>query len=202
MSIAALNWAFNQPVMGAAKAVLIVLADHVDQDGWCWPTVARIGFRAGCDVRTVQRALRQLAGDGLIQAEIAVGRGHVSRYRLFHNLDEHQEVPQKRQDTADKGDTVPPIEPIKGDISPPLAATVKGDTKAVKGDNLTRKGDVVSPKPLRTTNRTTKGGARARRAQPPPRNVFDQILEELGGVSFFMRPEPEHNQDVRRRLIQ
>jgi hypothetical protein len=201
MSIGALNWAFSQSVMGPAKAVLIVLADHVDQDGWCWPTVARLGFRAGCDVRSVQRGLRQLAAAGLVLIQSGTGRGHSSRYRLLHNLDEHQEAVPRHTNGAAKDDTQSPI--TKGDTqSPIIQEPLKGDSESLKGDAQSRKGDTQSPEPLRTTTKRTTRGTRARtRTSAAPRNVYDQILEELGGRSLLLPPLPdEHNPSVRPRL--
>ncbi len=45
---------------GAARAVLLVLADMADKDGVCWPSASTIARRAGCERRTVQRAMREL----------------------------------------------------------------------------------------------------------------------------------------------
>jgi hypothetical protein len=204
MSIAALNWAFNQPIAGPAKAVLIVLADHVDQDGWCWPTIARLSFRSGFDERSVQRSLRQLATAGLVLVQAGTGRGHASRYRLLHNLDVQPEAPPKHANGAAKGDAETPIDPPKGDAETPIRVPIKGDTgapfKALKGDTQSRKGDTQSPEPLRTTNKRTTKGTRVRAPRPPQRNVYDIIQERLGVRSLLLPPLDEDNPDVRRTL--
>jgi hypothetical protein len=200
MSIAALNWAFNQPIVGPAKAVLIVLADHVDQDGWCWPTMARLSFRSGFDVRSVQRAVRHLVEDGLVVVEAGTGRGHVNRYRVMCNLDGQSEVPPKQSNGATKGDTHAPFEDEKGVAVSPLPEPVKGDTETRKGDTQSRKGDTQSPEPLRTTNKRTTRGTRVRAPRPPQRNVYDIIQERLGVRSLLLPPLPEDNPDVRRTL--
>lgn len=193
MSIAALNWAFSQSVMGPAKAVLIVLADHVDQDGWCWPTVARLGFRAGCDVRSVQRGLRQLEQAGLVRIEAGTGRGHASRYRLLHNLDEHQEAASKRTNGTVNGDTQSPIE--KGDALPPIIQEpLKGDSKPLKGDTQSRKGDTQSPEPLRTTNKRTTREARGRARPPEDRRNIAEVIEEATGLPSFLGNDEFWNQ--------
>ncbi|HEY2619632.1 MAG TPA: helix-turn-helix domain-containing protein [Acetobacteraceae bacterium] len=198
MSIAALNWAFAQPIMGMAKPVLIALADYADQDGWSWPAIARLGFRAGCDERTAQRAIRQLVGAGLIEVEAGTGRGHVNRYRVICNLSEQPSQANGAAAPQEKGDTTPPI--TKGDTTPPIVnGAVKGDTEAVKGDILTLKGDTTSPESLRTTNKRTTRRARGR-AQPPPRNVYDVIQEQVGVRSLLLPPLPEHNHNAWGRL--
>lgn len=193
MSISALNWAFNQPVMGAAKAVLIVLADHVDMDGWCWPTVARIGFRAGLAERAVRMALRQLEGAGLLHTEVGAGRGRVSRYRVLHNCDVQPEAPSRRPNGhAEKVQEVPLSVDTKPAPHAPIAAPVKGARDDLKGAKSARKGAPDAPKPLRTTTkRTTRGYARTR-ARPPERNVYDIIQEELGTRSLLLPPLPDN----------
>ena len=49
-----------------AKAVLIALADHANDDWTCWPSVTRLGLFTALSERTVQRALRRLTAEGLI----------------------------------------------------------------------------------------------------------------------------------------
>lgn len=199
MSIEALNWAFKQPVKGPAKAVLIVLADHVDQDGWCWPSIARLGFRSGFAERAVQMALRQLARDGQILAEIGVGRGRVSRYKVLHNLDAQPEVPPKRQngeDTNEKVHDMPLSVSTNGAPDAPIAEPVKGAPNSVKGASHAQKGAPHAPEPLRTTTKRTPKGARGR-AQPPARCVWDEIQEGLGTRSLCL---PQDNRNVRPML--
>lgn len=84
MSIAAMNWAYGQAIQGPAKPVLVVLSDHADQDGWSWPGLARIAFRAGFKVRAVQTALRWLEAHGWIKIETnAGGRHRGNRYQVM-----------------------------------------------------------------------------------------------------------------------
>lgn len=67
MSIAALRWAFQLEMRDpTAKAVLIALADHANDDGKCWPSVARLCLFTSLADRTVRRALRRLSAEGLI----------------------------------------------------------------------------------------------------------------------------------------
>jgi hypothetical protein len=198
MSIGALNWAFSQSVMGPAKAVLIVLADHVDQDGWCWPTVARLGFRSGFAERAVRMALRQLERDGLIHTEVGAGRGRVSRYKVLHNLDAQPEMPPRRPNGAEKVQEMPLSVATKGAPDAPISNTVKGAPNELKGACETVKGAPDAPKPLRTTNKRTTRGTRAWRAPDPPENVYDRIQRELGVRSLLLPPLPEHNPHARR----
>lgn len=67
MSNAALRWAFQLEMRDpSAKAVLIALADHANEQWTCWPSVARLCRFTSLSERTVRRALRRLTADGLI----------------------------------------------------------------------------------------------------------------------------------------
>lgn len=67
MSNAALRWAFQLEMRDpSAKAVLIALADHANEQWTCWPSVARLCLFTALGERTVQRALRRLSADGRI----------------------------------------------------------------------------------------------------------------------------------------
>jgi DNA-binding transcriptional ArsR family regulator len=75
VSNTALTWAFNVPIKGAPKGVLVALADCMsDATKRCDPSNARLALYAGVDERTVRRALRSLADGGLITVTEREGR--------------------------------------------------------------------------------------------------------------------------------
>lgn len=80
MSLAATIWAWEQPLEGTAKLVLLCIADHADAEGRCFPSVDRIADRCGISARTVQRALRLLEGGGALGVEVRPGQAPL--YRL------------------------------------------------------------------------------------------------------------------------
>lgn len=65
-------------VKPAVKLVALVLADHANEDGLCWPSYARIAERTGVDKRTVQRHVKTLTRMGVLTK---VRTGCVSRER-------------------------------------------------------------------------------------------------------------------------
>jgi hypothetical protein len=80
MSVRALTWSFNLLLHDlAAKAVLNALADHADEEGMCWPSMTRIARFAGCEEKTVRRALARLVERGLIEREARPGKSDVFR---------------------------------------------------------------------------------------------------------------------------
>lgn len=65
MSIEAMNWALKQPFEKSSyKFVMLILANHADQDGVCWPSVASIIESTCLEKKAVQRALKYLRDEG------------------------------------------------------------------------------------------------------------------------------------------
>lgn len=70
MSKLARDWAKVQRAGSAsAKVVLLVLADHADDSGLCWPSRATIAERTELSLRSVADQLRVLEAAGLISRD-------------------------------------------------------------------------------------------------------------------------------------
>ena len=63
-----------QGMSGPQKAVLISLADNANDEGVCWPSVARISERTCLAERTVQTAIKWLGQVGLLSVRERMGR--------------------------------------------------------------------------------------------------------------------------------
>jgi hypothetical protein len=75
MGLRALTWSFNLRLQDmAAKAALLALADHANEEGQCWPSMPRIALFAGCSVKTARRAVQRLTDLGIIRRESRPGR--------------------------------------------------------------------------------------------------------------------------------
>lgn len=59
------------------KLVLLALADWANEDGKCWPSIAKIAAKTGCGERTVQRALREAETRGILARHENKGKGCV-----------------------------------------------------------------------------------------------------------------------------
>ncbi len=56
-----INWARVQKAGGVApKALLLVLADHANSEGICWPGIALLATTLECDEKTIRRNLNKL----------------------------------------------------------------------------------------------------------------------------------------------
>jgi hypothetical protein len=67
---------------GAAKLVLLALANYANRDGGCYPSVAALVGKTGLSRRAVQDGLRQLEALGEIVTARGGGRRRPSEYRI------------------------------------------------------------------------------------------------------------------------
>lgn len=65
------------------RMVAVVLADHVDGDGYCWPSVGRLATRSGLSRRQVQKYLSQLEEENVISRHGRPGSSNYYRWSLW-----------------------------------------------------------------------------------------------------------------------
>jgi DNA-binding transcriptional ArsR family regulator len=99
-----------------AKALLMILADHADDSGFCRPSIERLGRLACADPRTVQRQLKTLEALGLIRRE--TGGGWVQK-----SGDRNQGRASSYQLVGDPALTVAEAKNHPGTMSPKIEAT-------------------------------------------------------------------------------
>lgn len=123
MSVRALTWAFERPISGNEKVVLLALADHADERGICWPSIAKLSERSCVSERTVQRILLKLVEMGLLEVvpqEDSNGRTSSNRYQLCMVGEGVKLSPPGDTVVTLEGDTVvTPYEPSEGTINNP-----------------------------------------------------------------------------------
>jgi len=116
MSVKAISWAFTQQVKPSMKVLLLALADHADDEGYCFPSVPTLASKSTLSVRTVQRTIERLIDDGFVQRTNRFdesGRQTSSAYRLRMSIDVHEGpdegdkmTPGGCQNDTGEGDTV------------------------------------------------------------------------------------------------
>ena len=131
MSHAAREWAWRQNLKPIPKSVLVVLGDHANDAGVCWPRIATIAEKVGVSKRTVQRALQHLVSRGLISVK--------QRYR---NDGSHSSNLYRLH--LDRGVSVSPP-PDRGDTTPGHECQGPGDTGVIPG--TTRRTEIEPPQP-------------------------------------------------------
>jgi Helix-turn-helix domain len=65
---------------GGARLVLLALADHANDEGYCHPSVARLARKSALTERNVQLILRNLEARGELVTLRSSGRGNVNAY--------------------------------------------------------------------------------------------------------------------------
>jgi Helix-turn-helix domain len=103
MSIKVMTWAFDQPLAGNEKVVLLAMADFCDDDGMCWPSIGKIARKAYISERTVQRILLELADQeylSFVSRSDDGGRSLSKKYQLIMYREGDSLSPM-----GDKGDT-------------------------------------------------------------------------------------------------
>ena len=99
----------------AAKAALHALADHADENGLCWPSIARVALFMGASENTARRAIQRLADLGLVEREMTKGgAGHTNRF--FLNFE--WEPSQDDRDKPSQYGTLPNWNPPNEDEKP------------------------------------------------------------------------------------
>ena len=169
---------------GGARLVLLALADHANDEGYCHPSVARLALKSALTERNVQLILRNLEARGELVTLRGAGRGNVNAYwvlppatvmrlrlegknaKNFHPL---QTLEEKVKSTTEK---VKPTSPrtIKNHQEPSRTNTrpevqTRRRTSLGPGQPFRKPLNVNQPssadrRPLETANGFSKGSAR------------------------------------------
>ena len=84
MSVKVMSAVWEREDMDASeRLVMLSLADHADDEGVCYPSIARLCKRTSLANRTVQMAVKRLEARGLIYVEPNAGRNGTNMFYLF-----------------------------------------------------------------------------------------------------------------------
>lgn len=126
MSVQAITWALSVPVKSTAhKAVLIVIANYADADGFCWPSQKRVAKEAACSERTVRNVLKEFEDEGVIARET---RRRPDRTFTTDGIVLAMKPAAKSADGLDQRQSEPTANPADGKIRPKPAANPAGLT--------------------------------------------------------------------------
>ena len=118
-----MTWAFDQPLAGNHKVVLLALCDRSNDDGDCFPGIPELARKAFISERTVQRVMLDLADQGYISFVsrfTTEGRQTSNRYLIHLDGGRVTECHRGEGDTVvtGEGDTVvTPYEPSEGTVT-------------------------------------------------------------------------------------
>jgi Helix-turn-helix domain len=166
---------------GGARLVLLALADHANDEGYCHPSLARLAKKSALTERNVQFILRDLEARGELVVFRGAGRGRVSVYWVL--------PPDTVERLTGEGKTTKNFHPFVA-----LEEKVKATTERVKTDAQKVKSATEKVKP--TSPRTTKNRQEPSRTTTPEdeartRENQSQLLEtERSGFAGADAPDP------------
>ena len=183
MSIRVMKWAWHQAIPPGPKLVLMALADLADDTGACWPSVSTMAKQCSMSTRTVQRALQELIGAGLLNRDLRYRSDGSTTSNLYQlnvagddNLSEAPVVSvtgerHPCQGGGDMGDT--PGSTTRSPIDPsPQTGVAAKTSDQVRGRDLNR---FQFPTGLSMADREEEVRAMARL----PASLAQQLLNEL-----------------------
>jgi hypothetical protein len=147
-------WALDLPQN--EKLVLLALADHSDDRGFCYPSVERLAWKSSYSVRQMQAILKALRNRGILEVvgSSIGGRGHATQY-LIH--------PEKGAKLAPfRAERVRPV--TRKGCGGPRERVQSSVAKGVVGRVSSQSILIESSKPSSTTRESS--GASAKK-QPP-----------------------------------
>ena len=125
-----MNWVWeNSNESGTNLLMLLAIADHANDDGVCWPSIARLAQRARVSDRQAKYIVKHLEESGSIEVQRGVGRNHTSVYVVKGAAD----------CTISEIEKVQPIAPIK---------KIKGAIQRKKVQSSVEKVQPIAPDPL------------------------------------------------------
>lgn len=73
---------WRRDIGGVPQSVLLVYADHANDDGVCWPSTGLAAWKIGRHVDTVRKTVRDLRAAGVLEQLTDAANGDVPRYRI------------------------------------------------------------------------------------------------------------------------
>lgn len=110
---------WDLPMPPSEKLVLLALADWANDEGHCYPSIAKVARKTGVSERTVQRVLRDAEQANLIEREEVKGKG--CKYRLTPR---HSVTPDKVAPVTNATETPDTVSPNT------LRTTISSEAKA------------------------------------------------------------------------
>jgi len=170
----------------AQKAVLISLADNANDEGVCWPSVARIAERTCLSERAVQDAIKWLIKHGAIAATGRTGRSTVytvtpARYAPPQDLHPRSKctpaeaAPPQQVHPTPAGSAPPPPQHLHPTPAASAPRTVKEPTEEPSGNR--QAGAEAPPRPSHLTAEQA-----ARLNKDELWQAGKSLLNQLGGI--------------------
>lgn len=111
--------------------VLLAISDHADDDGYAWPSMARIAKKARMLERSAQRIVRQLEADGWLTIQTGNGRHGCNQYRINPVQETPSEChPVQETPRPKRQKPRPKVQETPSDVSPEPSGTINNRQSA------------------------------------------------------------------------
>lgn len=149
---------------GSSRLVLLALADFCDDDGFCFPGIARVAKKCRINERTVQRCIKELEECGELVVDRQQGAktafGHTNRFRVTLR---NRVTNSHPTDGGSVGNGVTAVSP-----KPSVEPSVKTEEAEVEKDKATKSFEREwnqLPQPFPKIRTLSEGRVRALRAR-------------------------------------
>lgn len=150
MSVKVMSAVWERDDLDASeRLVMLSLADHADDEGVCYPSIARLCKRTSMSDRGIQKVLSRLIDRGFLSVKVGAGRSGSNRY--FVNANPEPCSPPN------------PVHPEPGSPPPPNPVRKTPEPR--------------SPKPSRTINEPSDSNARAALCSVLPDHIADAFID-------------------------
>jgi len=89
------QWGAAAPWTPGQRLVLLALADHADDDGVCWPGIARVAEKTGLARETVIRYIKKLRDDGWLTTKKRRGEDGRQMTTVYHFTKQFMDGPNE-----------------------------------------------------------------------------------------------------------
>ncbi len=211
MSVKIIDWVWsNSRETGTHLLMLLAIADHANDDGICWPSIARLAQRARVKERQAQYIIKQLEESGAIEIRRGVGRNNTSVYIVkgatnctISDIEKVQYIAradtgkgavqraEKVQSSAEKGAVAiapdPSLEPSTDpSLEPSVVVDVAGGMRPAK--DLSSRDKRRKPKPETYTSDVSDADP-SPPFRPPPVPEESAVAEVLLGAAICANDE-------------
>lgn len=187
MSIAALDWAWNQDCPNAtSKLILIALADKANDDGECWPGMEHVARMVGISTRQVSSHLQRLESEGILtRKRRRSGIGRLGSY-VFH-LNVHRKSTSGSTPPVEDGrqwkDTSGSGPPVEADDQWRQTSESTGSPASYPPEAGFRTEPTVNPQGTQREGRASKNKRKPETPLPDhwqPTDAHHRLAAELG----------------------
>lgn len=167
--------------------VMLALADFCDDDGKCWPSMARIAEKARTTERGAQKIVRRLEACGWLSVDTGNGRGGCNRYTLNPERETPNAVPPNAVH-PEHGDTKPRtgVQKTPNGGSPEPSGTVKNRHKDSTDVESVETAAVASAVDAYNEVAERVGWAKVQKVTAARSAALKARLREAGGTDGWM----------------